>query len=65
MDITSIRTEAEYKKAMGAIARYFENEPEQGTQDGNAFETLVSLIEAYEAKHFPADGASPALVGKA
>ncbi|MBF1165187.1 MAG: transcriptional regulator, partial [Dechloromonas agitata] len=38
---------------------YFENEPEPGTPEGDRFEVLVTLVEAYEAKHFPIDLPDP------
>lgn len=51
MDIKPIRTEADYTGAleavelpMGASAR---------TPDGDRLEVLVTLIEAYERRHFP------------
>jgi len=45
MNIESIRSDAEYREAL--------KEPEPGTEEANRFEILVTLIEAYEAQHFP------------
>lgn len=52
MELKPIRTEAEYDAALRAVSPYFDNEPESGTAEGDRFEILVMLIEAYEAKHY-------------
>jgi hypothetical protein len=33
----------------------FENKPDPGTPDGDRFDVLLTLVEAYEAKNFPAE----------
>lgn len=59
MDIRPINTEEDYNAVMREISSYFENEPELGTEEGNRFEILLTLVEAYEAKHFPIDLPDP------
>lgn len=59
MEIRPIHTEDDYKAVMREISAYFENEPEPGTPDGDRFEILLTLAEAYEAKHFPIDLPDP------
>lgn len=51
--IHPIRTESDYRAALALIAPYFENEPEADSDAGAHFEAMVTLIEAYEAKHYP------------
>jgi HTH-type transcriptional regulator/antitoxin HigA len=51
--IHPIRTESDYRAALALIAPYFENEPEPDSDAGAHFEAMVTLIEAYEAKHYP------------
>ena len=53
MEIRPIHTELDYKAAMREVSAYFDNEPELGTPDGDRFEVLLTLVEAYENKHFP------------
>jgi|SRR5438105_2986418 len=55
MDIHPIRTDADYRKALKAVSPWFDKEPAAGSDEGDRFEILVTLIEAYEAKHFPLD----------
>lgn len=51
MDIRPIRTKADYRTALKEVERLWETEP--GTPDGDRVDVLVTLIEAYEAKHYP------------
>lgn len=53
MNIRPIWTEEKYQAALREISPLFKNEPDPGTQEGDAFEVMITLIEAYEAKHFP------------
>lgn len=59
MDIRPIHTEADYKAALHEVSAYFDNEPEPNTPDGDRFEVLLALVEAYEAKQFPIDLPDP------
>ena len=51
MDIHPLRTEADYDWALAEVERYFNDQPQVGTPDGDRFIMLSDLIEAYEAKH--------------
>lgn len=59
MNIKPIRSEDDYRAALAQASAWFDNEPEPGTAEGDAFEVLLTLIEAYEAKHFPVDLPDP------
>ena len=59
MDIRPIHTEADYKAVLREVSAYFDNEPEPGTEDGDRFDILLTLVEAYEAKQFPVDLPDP------
>jgi HTH-type transcriptional regulator/antitoxin HigA len=59
MDIRPIHNDAEYKAALKVASAYFDNEPEPNTEDGDRFEILLALIEAWEAKHFPIEAPDP------
>jgi len=51
MDIKPIRTEEDYQDAMQEVERLMEFE--SGTPEADRLDVLATLIEAYEAKHFP------------
>ncbi|MEA3642736.1 MAG: transcriptional regulator [Lamprobacter sp.] len=59
MQIHPIRTEQDYRAALKALSPLFDNEPEPGTPEGDYFDVMLTLVEAYEAKHFPADLPNP------
>jgi HTH-type transcriptional regulator / antitoxin HigA len=50
MDIKPIRTEADYEAALKEIENLWGAEP--GTPDGDRFEVLFILVEAYEDQHY-------------
>lgn len=58
-DIRPIRTESDYDWALAQAARYFEKQPGRGTPAGDRFEVLLSLINAYETKHWAIDAPDP------
>jgi len=55
MDIRPIHTKKDYKAALREVSAYFDDEPAPGTPDGDRFEILLTLVEAYESRHFPID----------
>jgi len=59
MNIRPIHTEDDYRTAMQEVSAYFDNEPEPGTEEGDRFEVLLTLVEDYEARHFPVDLPDP------
>ena len=59
MNIHPIRTKSDYKRALREVSAYFDNEPEPGSEDGDRFEILTTLVEAYEAKHFRIEAPDP------
>ena len=52
-DIRPIRTEEDYDWALAEVAKYFDLQPEVGSKDGDRFDALSKLIEAYEDRHYP------------
>jgi hypothetical protein len=49
-----IRSEADYEAALKRTEAFFdaEEEPDPNSEEGAFFEALITLIQAYEAKHF-------------
>jgi len=52
MDVRALHTDADYTWALEQIEPYFEHEPEPGTPEGDRFDVLATLIEAYEARRY-------------
>lgn len=59
MNIRPIRTDEDYREALKKVSALFDNEPEPGTPEGDYFEIMITLIEAYESKQFPVDLPNP------
>lgn len=59
MNIRPIRTEQDYKDALKSVSPFFDNEPQLDTPEGDYLEVVITLIEAYEARHFPIDLPNP------
>ncbi len=59
MNIRPIRNADDHQAALRELSAYFNDEPEPGTDEGDRFEVLATLVEAYEAKHFPIDAPDP------
>ena len=59
MNIHPIRNEDDHRAALRELSAYFDDEPQPGTPEGDRFEVLLTLVEAYEAKHFPIEAPDP------
>jgi HTH-type transcriptional regulator/antitoxin HigA len=59
MEIQPIRSDDDYRVALREVSTFFDNEPEPASPEGDRFEVLLTLVEAYEIKHFPADLPDP------
>lgn len=59
MNIRPIHTDNDYQLALRELSDYFDQEPQPGTEDGDRFEILVTLVEAYESTHFPIESPDP------
>lgn len=57
MEIKPIKTDADYRTALNAIETLMTAELD--TPEGERLDVLVTLIESYEAKHFPMDLPDP------
>src|SRR3990167_3850042 len=59
MNIRPIHTDEDYRAALKTVSALFDNEPEPGTPEGDYFDIMITLIEAYESKQFPVDLPNP------
>lgn len=56
-DLKPIRTEADYEDALTEVERLWG--ARAGTPAGDRLDVLATLIDAYEAKHYPMDPPDP------
>jgi HTH-type transcriptional regulator/antitoxin HigA len=52
-----IRSNADYEKALSEVERLWG--AKTGTREGNRLDVLATLIDAYEAEHYPMDPPDP------
>lgn len=57
MDITPIKTKRDYQRALKDIEGLMT--AKHGTSEGDRLDVLVTLVEAWEAKHYPLDLPDP------
>jgi HTH-type transcriptional regulator/antitoxin HigA len=57
MDVTPIKTKRDYHRALKEIERVMD--AKRGTPEGDRLDVLVTLVEAFEAKHYPIDLPDP------
>ena len=57
MDVTPIKTRRNYRRALKEIEALMDAEP--GTSEGDRLDVLVTLVEAWEAKHYRIDLPDP------
>lgn len=59
MNIHPIRNAIDYKAALRELSVYFDREPAPGSEEGDRFEILATLVEAYEHRRFPIAAPDP------
>ncbi len=57
MNLKPIKTDADHGAALLEIERHWD--AREGTAEGDRLEILITLVEAYEEKHFPMDIPDP------
>jgi len=56
-ELKPIRTKADYEKALSEVERLWS--AKSGTREGDHLDVLATLIDAYEAEHYPMDPPDP------
>lgn len=46
-------SDSDCRAALSAVRQFFDHEPEDGTAEALEFDRLITLLEEYEALHFP------------
>jgi HTH-type transcriptional regulator / antitoxin HigA len=59
MNINPIRTKSDYKATLAVVSKLVDKDPAPGTPDGDRLDVLTTLIEVYEAKHYPIPSPDP------
>ena len=61
MTLQPLRTDTEYRAALARAEALFDlpEEPDPASELGAFMDALITLIEAYERKHFPVEAPDP------
>lgn len=59
MEIKVIRTEQDYLAALREVSALIDFDPSLDTPEGERLDVLGTLVQAYEAKHYPIDPPDP------
>lgn len=59
MNIRPIHTDADYRAALKTISALVDADPAPGTPDGDRLDVLATLVQAYEARHWPMQAPDP------
>lgn len=59
MEIRPVHTDADYKAALKEISFLMDSDPDLGTPEGDRLDVLVTLVQAYEARHVPITAPDP------
>ena len=61
LTLQPIRSEDDYRAALKRVEQFFDaaQEPDPESEEGAFFEALLTLVEAYERKHYPISPPDP------
>jgi len=59
MEIQPIKSDADHAAALKEISALMATDPKLDTPEGDRLDVLVTLLQAYEARHFPIDPPNP------
>ncbi len=59
MEIKAIRTEADYFAVLKEVSALIDLDPATDSPEGDRLDVLGTLVQAYEAKHYPIDPPDP------
>lgn len=59
MEVRAIRSEETYRAMLARVSDLIDRDPEPNSLEGEELEVLGTLVEAYEAKHYPISPPDP------
>lgn len=59
MEVKAIRTEADYFEALRQVSALIDLDPDRDSPEGERLEVIGTLVQAYEAQHYPIDPPDP------
>lgn len=59
MEVRAIRTDADYRGALREVSALIDIDPDRDSPQGERLEVIGTLVQAYEAEHYPIDPPDP------
>ena len=59
MEVRAIRTDADYRGALREVSALIDLDPDRDSPQGERLEVIGTLVQAYEAEHYPIDPSDP------
>ena len=59
MEVNAIRTDAHYRGALREVSALIDLDPDRDSPEGERLEVIGTLVQAYEAEHYPLDPPDP------
>ena len=59
MEVNAIRTDAHYRGALREVSALIDLDPNRDSPEGERLEVIGTLVQAYEAEHYPLDSPDP------
>ena len=59
MEVKAIRTEADYFDALRQVSALIDLDPDHDSPEGERLDVIGTLVQAYEAEHYPIDQPDP------
>jgi HTH-type transcriptional regulator/antitoxin HigA len=59
MEVKAIRTDANYRDALREVSALIDLDPDRESTEGERLELIGTLVQAYEAEHYPIDPPDP------
>ena len=53
MEVRAIRSEVDYRAALASVSELVDLDPAPDTPEGERLEVIATLVQAYEAQHYP------------
>ena len=59
MEVKAIRTSSDYLDALREVSALIDVDPDRDSPEGERLEVIGTLVQAYEAEHYPVDPPDP------
>lgn len=59
MEVKAVRTDTDYREALRQVSVLIDLDPDRESPEGERLEVIGTLVQAYEAEHYPVNPPDP------